>query len=48
MKLSLNWLKDFLSTTDSVDAIVETLTFGGVEIEGEDIGVGHGGAPDVS
>ena len=34
MKLSLNWLKDFWSTTDSVDAIVETLTFGGVEIEG--------------
>jgi len=34
MKLSLNWLKDFLSTTDSVDAIVEVLTFAGVEIEG--------------
>jgi len=34
MKLSLNWLKDFLSTTDAVDAIVETLTFAGVEIEG--------------
>jgi len=34
MKLSLNWLKDFLSTTDSVDAIIESLTFAGVEVEG--------------
>jgi phenylalanyl-tRNA synthetase beta chain len=34
MKLSLNWLKHFLPTTHSVDAIVEALTFAGVEVEG--------------
>ena len=34
MKLSLNWLKDFLSTTKPVDEIVEALTFAGVEVEG--------------
>jgi phenylalanyl-tRNA synthetase beta chain len=34
MKLSLNWLKDFLLTSHSVDAIIEALTFAGVEVEG--------------
>lgn len=34
MKLSLNWLKDFFPTTHSVDAIVEALTFSGIEVEG--------------
>jgi phenylalanyl-tRNA synthetase beta chain len=34
MKLSLNWLKDFLPTIRSVDAIIEALTFAGVEVEG--------------
>src|SRR5690349_21851847 len=34
MKLSLNWLKDFFPTTHSVDAIVEALTFSGIQVEG--------------
>ena len=34
MKLSLNWLKDFLPAVPSLDLVVEALTFGGVEVEG--------------
>jgi phenylalanyl-tRNA synthetase beta chain len=34
MKLSLNWLKEFLPLTHSVPEIVEGLTFAGVEVEG--------------
>jgi phenylalanyl-tRNA synthetase beta chain len=34
MKLSLNWLKDFLPTTHLADAIIEALMFAGVEVEG--------------
>ena len=34
MKLSLNWLKEFLAIPSSVDSIVNTLTFAGVEVEG--------------
>jgi phenylalanyl-tRNA synthetase beta chain len=34
MKLSLNWLKEFLFVRNSVAEIVEALTFAGVEVEG--------------
>ena len=34
MKFTLSWLKDHLDTTASVDAIVETLTRIGLEVEG--------------
>src|SRR5215468_4511870 len=34
MKLSLNWLKEFLFVRQSVAEIVEALTFAGVEVEG--------------
>jgi phenylalanyl-tRNA synthetase beta chain len=34
MKFTLSWLKDHLDTTDTVDAIAETLTRVGLEVEG--------------
>jgi phenylalanyl-tRNA synthetase beta chain len=34
MKLSLNWLKEFLAVRHSIAEIVEALTFAGVEVEG--------------
>jgi phenylalanyl-tRNA synthetase beta chain len=34
MKLSLNWLKEFLFVRHSIAEIVEALTFAGVEVEG--------------
>ena len=34
MKLSLNWLKEYLLVRHSIEEIVEALTFAGVEVEG--------------
>ena len=34
MKLSVNWLRDFVELPASVDALADLLTFAGVEIEG--------------
>src|SRR6476646_8562057 len=34
MKLSLNWLKEYLLVRHSIQEIVEALTFAGVEVEG--------------
>src|ERR1039458_9409440 len=39
MKLSLNWLKDYIDPKLSMDALVERLTMAGLEVEGiESIG----------
>jgi phenylalanyl-tRNA synthetase beta chain len=43
MKLSLNWLKDYIDPKLSTDELIERLTMAGLEVEAvESVGRGHG------
>ena len=34
MKISVNWLKDFIDLSDTAEAVADKLTLSGLEVEG--------------